>query len=112
MLIHSSSSLKIILLVYDNSKGGTPAAPDLKKPLNSTTFTYNIYMGGKGPARLNYIIELLKAILEKKLSKKIIFIVRETQFKTSNAKIFADLLAYNIEKQPNKLKLLEKLIKH
>lgn len=85
MLVHSTTSLKIILLVYDNS--------------------YN-----KSNSRLNYIIELLKSILENKFNKKIIFIVRETKIKTSNAKILADWLAYNIEKQPNKMKLLEKLI--
>jgi hypothetical protein len=65
MLIHSTTSLKIILLVYDNS--------------------YN-----KSNSRLNYIIELLKSIFENKFHKKIIFIVRETKFKTSNAKILAD----------------------
>lgn len=85
MLVHTKTSLKIILLVYDNS--------------------YNKFNN-----RLNYIIEILKAILEVKLNKKIIFIVRETKIKTSNAKILADWLAYNIEKQPNKIKLLEKLI--
>jgi hypothetical protein len=47
--------------------------------------------------------------LEKKYNKKIIFIVRETKNKTSNAKILADWLAYNLQKQPNKLKLLEKI---
>ena len=86
MLVHSATTLKVILLVYDNS--------------------YN-----KHYYRLNYIVELLKAILEKKLNKKIVFIVRETKIKTLNAKILADWLACNIEKQPNKFKLLEKLIK-
>jgi len=85
MLVHSTTSLKIILLVYDNSYNRS----------------YN---------RLNYIIEILKSILENKFNKKIIFIVRETKVKTSNAKILADWLAYSIEKQPNKMKLLEKLI--
>jgi hypothetical protein len=65
MLVHTKTSLKIILLVYDNS--------------------YNKFNN-----RLNYIIEILKAILEVKLNKKIIFIVRETKIKTSNAKILAD----------------------
>lgn len=85
MLIHTTTSLKIILLIYDNS----------------FTKSYN---------RLNYILEFLKSILEKKFDKKIIFIVRETKIKTLNAKILADWLAFNIEKQPNKMKLLEKLI--
>jgi len=65
MLLHSTTTLKIVILVYDNS---------YRKAHN----------------RLNYIIELLKAILEKKLNKKIVFIIRETKFKTSNAKILAD----------------------
>ncbi len=85
MLIHTTTSLKIILLIYDNS----------------FTKSYN---------RLNYILEFLKSILERKLDKKIVFIVRETKIKTLNAKILADWLAFNIEKQPNKMKLLEKLI--
>jgi len=83
MLIHTTNYLKILVIIYDNS--------------------YN-----KNP-RYAYIIEFLKAILEKKYNKKIIFIVRETKNKTSNAKILADWLAYNLQKQPNKLKLLEKI---
>lgn len=96
MLVHSTTSLKIILLVYDNSY-----KTHTSTPTSSRTRTYN---------RLFYVIELLKAILEKKLNKKIIFIVRETKIKTFNAKILADWLAYNIEKQPRRLKLLDKLI--
>jgi hypothetical protein len=65
MLIHTTTSLKIILLIYDNS----------------FTKSYN---------RLNYILEFLKSILERKLDKKIVFIVRETKIKTLNAKILAD----------------------
>jgi hypothetical protein len=65
MLVHTKTSLKIIILVYDNS--------------------FN-----KFDNRLYYIIEILKAILEVKLNKKIVFIVRETKNKTSNAKILAD----------------------
>lgn len=87
MLIHSTSYLKIILIVYDNS--------------------YN-----KTHNRLSYVLEFIKVILEKKLNKKIIFVIRETKIKTANAKILADWLAYNIEKQPNKMKLLEKLIQN
>jgi hypothetical protein len=64
MLIHTTNYLKILVIIYDNS--------------------YN-----KNP-RYAYIIEFLKAILEKKYNKKIIFIVRETKNKTSNAKILAD----------------------
>jgi hypothetical protein len=62
--MHSTNYLKIILIVFDNSYTKTP--------------------------RISYIVELLKTILENKLNKKIIFIVRETKNKTSNAKILAD----------------------
>ena len=85
MLIHTSTSLKIVVIIFDNSYNKTP--------------------------RFVYIVEFLKAVLEKKLNKKIIFIVRETKVKTSNAKILADWLAYNLEKQPNKFKIIEKIIK-
>ena len=61
--------------------------------------------------RIDYVIVLIKAILELKLNKKIIFIVRETKNKTSNAKILADWLAYNLQINPNKFKLLDKLVK-
>jgi hypothetical protein len=64
MLIHTSTSLKIVVIIFDNSYNKTP--------------------------RFVYIVEFLKAVLEKKLNKKIIFIVRETKVKTSNAKILAD----------------------
>jgi hypothetical protein len=64
MLIHTSTSLKIVVIIFDNSYNKTP--------------------------RFVYIVEFLKAVLEKKLNKKIIFIVRETKVKTYNAKILAD----------------------
>lgn len=86
MLMHSTNYLKIILIVFDNSYTKTP--------------------------RISYIVELLKTILENKLNKKIIFIVRETKNKTSNAKILADWIAYNLQKQPNKIKLLDKITKN
>jgi len=85
MIIHTKYSIKIILLVYDNS---------LEKLF-----------------RINYIICLIKSILELKFNKKIVFIIRETKNKTSNAKILGDWLAYNLQRQPNKLKIIEKLIK-
>ena len=85
MIIHTKNSIKLIILVYDNS-------------LNRLF-------------RIDYVIVLIKAILELKLNKKIIFIVRETKNKTSNAKILADWLAYNLQINPNKFKLLDKLVK-
>lgn len=83
LLIHSTHSLKIVIIVFDNS------------------FNKN--------SRLSYVIQILKSILELKLNKKIIFVIRETKNKNFNAKILADWLAYNLQKQPNKLKFIESL---
>jgi len=85
ILKHTIVYLKIIVVIYDNSYD--------KKP------------------RYNYIVEFLKSVLEKKFNKKVVLVVRETKNKASDAKILGDWIAYNLEKQPNKLKLLEKITK-
>lgn len=83
ILVHSLYYIKILVVIYDNSFE--------KKP------------------RFSYVISFLKSVLEKKFNKKIIFIVRETKNKNFDAKILGDWIAFNIQKQPNKLKLLDKL---
>ena len=82
ILVHSLYYIKILVVIYDNSFD--------KKP------------------RFSYIISFLKSVLEKKFNKKIVFIVRETKNKNFDAKILGDWIAFNIQKQPNKLKLLDK----